>query len=84
MEKELMIESIKRLKTEKTKFVNETFFWVDIARQCIKSVEDEKELVFSVPKVKNPEETIMKNGMKAVKGVCPDCGTKVFKILGKK
>ena len=32
----------------------------------------------------NPEETIMKNGMKAVKGVCPDCGTKVFKILGKK
>lgn len=34
--------------------------------------------------VKNPEETIMKNGMKAVRGVCPDCGTKVFKILGKK
>ena len=34
--------------------------------------------------VKSPEETIMKNGMKAVKGVCPDCGTKVFKILGKK
>ena len=34
--------------------------------------------------VKNPEETIMKNAMKAVKGVCPDCGTKVFKILGKK
>ena len=34
--------------------------------------------------VKNPEETIMKNGMKVVKGVCPDCGTKVFKILGKK
>ena len=34
--------------------------------------------------VKNPEETIMKNGMKAVKGVCTDCGTKVFKILGKK
>jgi DNA-directed RNA polymerase subunit RPC12/RpoP len=33
--------------------------------------------------VKNAEETIMKNGMNAVKGVCPDCGTKVFKILGK-
>ena len=33
--------------------------------------------------VKNAEETVMKNGMKAVKGVCPDCGTKVFKILGK-
>ena len=34
--------------------------------------------------VKNPEEVIMKNGMKAIKGVCPDCGTKVFKIVGKK
>ncbi|MDD2523356.1 MAG: DUF5679 domain-containing protein [Endomicrobiia bacterium] len=34
--------------------------------------------------VKNPEDVIMKNGMKAIKGVCPDCGTKVFKIVGKK
>ncbi len=34
--------------------------------------------------VKNPEEVVMKNGMKAIKGVCPDCGTKVFKITGKK
>jgi len=25
----------------------------------------------------------MKNKRKAVKGVCPDCGTKMFKILGK-
>jgi DNA-directed RNA polymerase subunit RPC12/RpoP len=33
--------------------------------------------------VKNPEEVVMKNGMKAVSGVCPECGTKVFKILGK-
>lgn len=33
--------------------------------------------------VKDPEETIMKNGMKAVKGFCSTCGTKVFKILGK-
>ena len=33
--------------------------------------------------IKDPEEVVMKNGMKAVKGVCPDCGTKVFRILGK-
>ena len=28
------------------------------------------------------EET-MKNGRKAIKGKCPDCGTVMFKILGK-
>ncbi len=33
--------------------------------------------------IKNPEEVVMKNGMKAMKGVCPVCGTKVFRILGK-
>lgn len=33
--------------------------------------------------VKNPENYIMKNGMKAIKGTCPHCGTKVFRILGK-
>jgi len=33
--------------------------------------------------IKNPEDAVMKNGMKAVKGVCPTCGTKVFRILGK-
>jgi DNA-directed RNA polymerase subunit RPC12/RpoP len=33
--------------------------------------------------IKDPQETIMKNGMKAVKGTCPHCGTKVFRILGK-
>jgi DNA-directed RNA polymerase subunit RPC12/RpoP len=33
--------------------------------------------------IKDPEEVVLKNGMKAVKGVCPDCGTKVFRILGK-
>ncbi len=40
--------------------------------KCKKSVE-----------VKNPEDVVMKNGMKAVKGVCPVCGTKVFRITGK-
>lgn len=34
--------------------------------------------------VKDGKEVIMKNGMKALSGVCPTCGTKVFKILGKK
>lgn len=33
--------------------------------------------------IKNPEEVVMKNKMKAMKGVCPVCGTKVFRILGK-
>lgn len=34
-------------------------------------------------KIKDPKETVMKNGMKACKGTCPACGTKVFRILGK-
>ncbi|MFH1916466.1 MAG: DUF5679 domain-containing protein [Nanoarchaeota archaeon] len=33
--------------------------------------------------IKNGTEIRMKNGMKAMKGVCPACGTKVFRILGK-
>jgi len=33
--------------------------------------------------MKNEEQTVMKNGMKAAKGECPNCGTKVFRILGK-
>lgn len=32
----------------------------------------------------NAEEITMKNGRKAMKGKCTDCGTKMFKILGKK
>jgi len=34
-------------------------------------------------KIKDGKETIMKNGMKAVKGSCPKCDTKVFRIIGK-
>ena len=34
-------------------------------------------------KMKDAKEVTMKNGMKAAKGVCPVCGTKVFRILGK-
>ena len=34
--------------------------------------------------VNNPEITKMKTGMEAVKGTCPDCGGKLYKILPKK
>ncbi len=33
--------------------------------------------------IKNPQQVVMKNKMKAMKGVCPFCGTKVFRIIGK-
>lgn len=33
--------------------------------------------------VKDPKDVVMKNGMKAISGVCSDCSTKVFKIIGK-
>jgi hypothetical protein len=33
--------------------------------------------------VKDEKEVVMKNGMKAISGLCCECGTKVFKILGK-
>ena len=32
--------------------------------------------------MKDTEEVTMKNGRKAMKGVCTKCGTKMFKILG--
>lgn len=32
--------------------------------------------------VQDPEQVTMKNGRKALKGTCPDCGTKMFKIGG--
>jgi len=35
-------------------------------------------------KIKSPEEVTMKNGMPAVKGICSECGTKVFSIQKKK
>jgi len=31
--------------------------------------------------LENEEEYEMRNGKKAIKGVCPQCGTKVFVIL---
>jgi len=33
--------------------------------------------------IQDPEEVIMKNKMKAVKGTCGTCSTKVFRIIGK-
>ncbi len=30
--------------------------------------------------MKNPEEVKLKNGRPATKGICPDCGTKMFRI----
>ncbi|MEP7162411.1 MAG: DUF5679 domain-containing protein [Candidatus Moraniibacteriota bacterium] len=33
--------------------------------------------------MKDTEEVVMKNGRKAMKGICSMCGTKMFKILGK-
>jgi len=33
--------------------------------------------------IKNGKETVTKNKMRMLKGVCPKCGTTVCKILGK-
>ena len=32
--------------------------------------------------VKNPQHITMKNGKSALQGVCPKCGSKVFRIGG--
>jgi len=33
--------------------------------------------------IKDPKEVVLKNKMKALKGACPVCSTKVFRIVGK-
>lgn len=33
--------------------------------------------------IKNPQEAVLKNNLRALKGVCPNCGTKVSRIIGK-
>jgi len=33
--------------------------------------------------MQNPQEIVMKNGRKAMKGTCPQCGTGMFRIMGK-
>ncbi len=30
--------------------------------------------------IKNPKNVVLKNGKPAIQGVCPICGTKVFRI----
>ena len=37
----------------------------------------------SKKEMQNEEQVTLKNGRKAAKGKCPDCGTGMFKILGK-
>jgi len=37
----------------------------------------------SKKEMKDEEQVTLKNGRKATKGKCPDCGTGMFKILGK-
>jgi DNA-directed RNA polymerase subunit RPC12/RpoP len=32
--------------------------------------------------IKNPQKVTLKNGKPATKGLCPTCGTKVFRIGG--
>ena len=32
--------------------------------------------------IQNAVEEVMKNGRRAIKGTCPDCGVVMFKILG--
>ena len=34
----------------------------------------------SKKEIKNAKQITMKNGRPATEGVCPDCGTKIFKI----
>lgn len=36
-----------------------------------------------IRETKDTENVVMKNGRKALKGKCIDCGTKIFKILSK-
>ena len=32
--------------------------------------------------MKSPQNVTLKNGKKATKGICPNCGTKMFRIGG--
>ena len=37
----------------------------------------------SKKEIKDGKEVTMKNGRKAMKGCCPDCGTGMYRIMGK-
>jgi len=50
-----------------------------------RSVENEMPQAYCVKcktsiEIKNPQNVTLKNGKPAVKGVCPNCGTSVFRI----
>jgi len=48
----------------------------EVMARCMKCKENKP--------MKDAEEVTMKNGCKAMKGTCADCGCKMFKIVGKK
>ena len=48
----------------------------DIKARCLKC---KKEIT-----VQNPEQTEVRPGVNAVRGTCPDCKGKVYRITGKK
>lgn len=33
--------------------------------------------------IKDPKEVVLKNNLRAIRGCCPVCGTKVCRIVGK-
>src|SRR6266849_2193173 len=50
-----------------------------------RSVENEMPTAYCVKcktsiEIKNPQNVTLKNGKPAIKGVCPNCGTSVFRI----
>ncbi len=60
-----------------------TFIFINNIMGMIHMVEGRCMKCKKQVEIKDASETVMKNGMKAAKGVCPKCGTKVFRILGK-
>ncbi|MBI2133529.1 hypothetical protein HYU11_02505 [Candidatus Woesearchaeota archaeon] len=46
-----------------------------VEARCMKCKEERE--------MKDAKEVVMKNKMKAMKGTCPKCGTKMFRIIGK-
>jgi hypothetical protein len=48
----------------------------DVIARCLKC---KKNIV-----VQNPEQTEVRPGVNAVRGTCPDCKGKVYRIIGKK
>jgi RNase P subunit RPR2 len=68
--------------------VGSSHFYVSVLYQHdaeSRSVENEMPQAYCVKcktsiEIKNPQNVTLKNGKPAVKGVCPNCGTSVFRI----